>query len=122
MSQYPEHEKQSKVKDDAQSVGEFLDFGLTKMGLTLCAFREAGDNGRPEYVWLDHVDPERRKAEATFQDYLSGRAEGNENYETWGDEYTPAHKSIEQILAEYFDIDLAKIEAEKRAMLEALRA
>jgi hypothetical protein len=34
----------------------------------------------------------------------------------------PAHKPINQILAEYFDIDLDKIEAEKRQMLDALRA
>lgn len=31
-------------------------------------------------------------------------------------------KSITQVLADYFEIDLDKIEAEKRAMLEAIRA
>lgn len=34
----------------------------------------------------------------------------------------PIAKGIQQILADYFEIDLAKIEAEKRAMLDALRA
>ena len=34
----------------------------------------------------------------------------------------PASASIEKILADYFGIDLAKIEAEKRQMLESLRA
>ena len=33
----------------------------------------------------------------------------------------PVNKSIEQVLAEHFDIDLNRIEAEKRAMLENMR-
>lgn len=33
----------------------------------------------------------------------------------------PVRKSIEQILADYFEINLKKIEAEKRAMLESIR-
>ncbi len=33
----------------------------------------------------------------------------------------PVHKSIEKILAEYFDIDLQRLDDEKRAMLAALR-
>jgi len=37
------------------------------------------------------------------------------------DEYLPPHKSIEEILAEYFEIDLNKIEQEKRQMLEEIR-
>lgn len=38
------------------------------------------------------------------------------------DRLWPTHISIEKILAEYFDIDLDRIDEEKRAMLEALRA
>lgn len=34
----------------------------------------------------------------------------------------PVNKSIEQVLADYFEIDLRKIEAEKRAMLESIRS
>lgn len=34
---------------------------------------------------------------------------------------TPVGKPIQQILADYFEIDLTKIEKEKRAMLAALR-
>jgi hypothetical protein len=33
----------------------------------------------------------------------------------------PVAKSIQQLLADYFEIDLNKIEAEKRAMLNSLR-
>ncbi len=35
--------------------------------------------------------------------------------------FTPTQKSIEQILADYFNINLEKIELEKRAMLEEMR-
>jgi hypothetical protein len=36
--------------------------------------------------------------------------------------YWPIHKSISDILAEYFDIDLKVIDKEKRQMLEHMRA
>jgi len=42
----------------------------------------------------------------------------------WDDKherYRPVHESLEQILAKYFDIDMEKVETERRAMLEALR-
>lgn len=38
-----------------------------------------------------------------------------------GDTFQPVHVSTEKLLAEFFEIDLEKLEAEKRAMLEALR-
>ena len=37
------------------------------------------------------------------------------------DELNPYHISIQQILADYFDIDLNKLEAEKQSMLEKIR-
>ena len=33
----------------------------------------------------------------------------------------PIHKSIEQLLADYFEIDLNKVETEKRKMLDKIR-
>jgi len=36
-------------------------------------------------------------------------------------EYFPTHKSIEKLLAEYFNIDLKKVEKEKSALLDTLR-
>jgi len=35
--------------------------------------------------------------------------------------YFPTHKTIEQIVGDYFDIDQNKIEKEKRMMLEGIR-
>lgn len=75
MSDYPEHDKMSAIKDKSQTIGEFLD--------------------STEYVLCLYDEDDRLR---------------------------PVAASIEQILALYFDIDLNKIEAEKRAMLDALRA
>lgn len=38
------------------------------------------------------------------------------------DELVPVGKSIEKILADYFEIDLDKCEAERRAILEHIRS
>jgi len=43
MSDYPEHDKLAAIKDQSQLFGEFLDFDLPLMGLTLC---ETDENGR----------------------------------------------------------------------------
>lgn len=43
-------------------------------------------------------------------------------YDEGEPQWRPVQRSIERLLADYFDIDLDVIEAEKRAMLEALRA
>lgn len=40
---------------------------------------------------------------------------------SFGGEYFPTHKSREKMLAEYFNIDLNVLEAEKLVMLEAIR-
>lgn len=41
--------------------------------------------------------------------------------EVRADEFWPVGKPITQILADYFDIDMVKIEEEKRAMLDEIR-
>ncbi len=38
------------------------------------------------------------------------------------DEFYPTHKHIEDILAQYFNIDLNKVEQEKRKILEEIRS
>lgn len=42
---------------------------------------------------------------------------------SWGadDKLYPVRDSIEQLLAQYFDIDLKKLEKEKRALLDEIR-
>lgn len=40
----------------------------------------------------------------------------------WDAVYHPVRKTIERFLAEYFEIDLVKLELEKRTMLEEFRS
>lgn len=94
MIEYPEHEKLKKVKDKAEAIGEFIDGS----GYTLCkVMYSAPFNG-----------PGGLSYEPTRNDQ-SGH-------------YVAEGKSIERILAEWFDIDYAKLEQEKRQMLADLRA
>ena len=52
------------------------------------------------------------------QDMLICRATGEEKTDY---PYIPAYENIERLLARHFNIDLTKIEEEKRAMLEEMR-
>lgn len=120
-------DKMHAVKDKSQSIGEFLDLFLPEQGITLCTFREAGNNGEPPRRWkrgvkkakLDGLPTSRR--EPRIADVLNEDAEQNPEYCEWPDEYLPVHKSIEQLLADYFEIDLKVVENERRAILESLR-
>ena len=79
FNEYSEHNKQAKVLDAAQTIGEFLDYS----GYVLAQYKEIEGFRDPQLV--------------------------------------PVTTSISRVLAEYFDIDLNKIEQEKRQMLESLR-
>ena len=83
MSDYPEHDKLTKVRDSSQLIGEFLDWA-GQQGMSLCTCEES------EY---------RRERDA----------------------YIPVRKRIEDLLAEFYEINLTKLEHEKQAMLDALR-
>ncbi|RKY28525.1 MAG: hypothetical protein DRP83_00560 [Planctomycetota bacterium] len=74
MSEYPECDKLSNVKDESQIIGEFLDW-CNSQGVHLATY-----------------------------------------YEERG--LVADRRSIEQVLADYFDIDLDKVEEERRHILE----
>lgn len=112
---YPEHDKLAAVKTQSQAIGEFLDFG----GYVLCTVRDAGNNGEPEFLWNDGYESDEP---ATMADYLAGHASENPEWDAWSEGYVAAPGSIEQKLAAWFEIDLDKIDDEKRAMLAGLRA
>ena len=83
------------------------------------------DERYPEHNKLRAVQTQS-EAIGEFLDVGLGRL-GLDLYETrneFGDQLrraVPSHRSIESILAEWFEIDLNVLEAEKRAMLDALR-
>ena len=94
----PECEKLSAVHEESQKLGLFLDWLFSTNG-TLCQFRDAvmyDEDGEITSRWSENVcsDPEG---------------------------FYPNGKSIEKILAEYFEIDLNKVEKERSALLEYIR-
>jgi hypothetical protein len=129
---YPEHAKLTAVADKSQAIGEFLEWLQGRC--TICRFQDAGNNGKPRYVWtvpvgelvrrgmLDEGRPWTADDVAHGGDAARGQAAPNPEFEEWGEGYRPVFRRIEDWLAEYFQIDLAKVEAEKKAMLAQLRA
>jgi len=80
-SEYPEHEKQRKVLEKSQVIGEFIE-------------------------WLRYEGYDLISVEYNSSDFpIINRMPG----------------TISQILARYFDIDLNKLEEEKRDILNKLR-
>lgn len=100
---YPEHEKLQKVRRDSEAIGQFLD---------------SPDKGFTRMVWHDsHTEPDKY-VYLPCEDECKLVERGWYNPEGW----YPDHRSINQVLAEYFEIDLDKLEAEKREMLDEFRA
>lgn len=96
MSQYPEHDKLSAIKDFSQKIGEFLEWLKYEKRLTLCRVHEEHDSSC--YNEEDDLD--------------CGLREGD---------YFPVYVRDTDLLAEFFDIDQNRLENEKRAMLEECR-
>lgn len=140
---YPEHEKMEAVKADSQTIGEFLEW-LFSNGQELCVWRDEGNNG--ESFYIEHVIGENGICNRCGDDrhcrhvhfsvgtivYEDGAGycspninfpdrKKNAKHRSWGEGFVPINRNIEKTLAEYFEIDLNKINDEKRAMLESLR-
>lgn len=97
---YPECEKMSAVRELSQACGEFLEF-LQQKGFLLA-----------QYGHWDSC-----KAYPESQD-----EELNEDLCNCGRQpLVPVYQSTEKLLADFFEIDLNKIEQEKRQMLEQQR-
>jgi hypothetical protein len=81
----------------------------------------------PEAPECDKMLAVRDKSQVIgeFLDWLGEQgitlARYTEDTEVKMDRLVPVYTSIDKILAEYFDIDLDKVEQEKRTILKALR-
>lgn len=77
----------------------------------------------PEHDKLHAIKDQSQKL-GEFIEWLHGQGMEIcfcEHYDNSNHEYFPIYKTIEQLLANYFEIDLNKLEEEKRSMIEQLR-
>jgi hypothetical protein len=97
MSSYPEHEKLAKISDKSTACGLFVEWLAAEKGIRLANYHEHA----PSCIDSDG-------------DVVCGGGFGI-------DRLYPVHERLTKLLAEFFEIDEDKIEAEKRAMLDELR-
>lgn len=99
MAEYPEHEKLRAVADKSQVIGEFILEFLAQSGIELAR--------RHEHTDECHEDGGRHRT--------CGLRDG----ELWP---CGSEREVRRYMAAFFRIDEDKLEAEKQAMLDALRA
>ncbi len=102
---YPEHDKLHAVKHQSQACGEFIDWLESKKGLHLAYYHKHGpqcpgwDEGRQR---LNRRSP-------------PPHCEFREN------ELLSSNHNLKKLLAEFFEIDLNKLEDEKLQLLDEQR-
>lgn len=101
--EYPEHTKMHAAKPESQSIGRFLDWLINERKPSTAIYEY--QRQLPWPPGHEVTAREHRFAEK----FIAG-------------EYVPIIASIEKLLAQYFEIDLDKIEQERLKMLEAQRA
>lgn len=122
MSEYPECERMHAVHEQSQTIGEFIDW-LPSQGKFLGAWRTVvdcpGGGAFSNWTCENGVKVHDRTGEdGGTCPVCNGRGVVD------AENPIPdvAYVDITKLLAEFFEIDLVKIEAEKRAMLDAMRA
>lgn len=140
MSATPELDKQAKaIEQGSQEIGAFLDWMLNEQGFTFARWGTYKDeiectglarDGRPNGIFdgTNCANGEVGRHRVTVDDktYMVGdecpRCEGTARIEVDGREgFIPDSRGVQQLLADYFEIDLQAIERERRALLEEIR-
>ena len=125
---YPEHEKLRAVSERSQAIGEFLDWLRTP--------KEDGGKGVHLHTWEEWEEDDLCPVLGCRDGKLNpGKLNPGRSYErdcqrcggtglvkVEREGWMPLRPGVEKLLAEFFDINLAKLEDEKRAMLDNLRA
>jgi hypothetical protein len=105
----PTLDKRSKVIDESQSIGAFLDW-LRLQGIELVKADGRFKAELSETAYAAGDDPERNEEEVIGE------------YGDPVDVYFPINEGPSALLHRYFDIDPKAEEAERRALLDAIRA
>lgn len=90
----PTLDKLRGVKDKSQTIGSFLDWLQSEQKIQLMHYHE-------------HI-------ESCFDE----DGDSDSNCGLFEDDPMPNHRSIEKLLADYFEIDLGEVEKERRALLD----
>lgn len=109
MSTYPEHDKLSAISDKSQAIGEFLEW-MSGQGIQRMRWRE----DLTDRILCPNISDVHSRCSPTICD-------GDGLLTITVEDWVPDGRSIQTLLAEFFEIDQDKIEAEKRAMLDGLR-
>jgi hypothetical protein len=107
---YPECQRLVEAAKETQSVGDFLEW-LSEQHVSLTVWSH----------WQETVDCYRCSGEGKIGRRACDRCNGARTLQYDREGYLPVTKSREQLLAEWKGIDLAKVEAERRAMLVKIR-
>lgn len=136
----PELDKMHAVHEESQAIGAFLKW-LDEQGIVFCTWEQPTESRLCTGVTRDSwdrdncggtgvalrsvTDPSSPRDRRTYLIEVGdqcGRCHGTGHIEYPGaEQFVPDYMSIEKRLAEYFDIDLNKVEQEKRALLASLR-
>lgn len=120
-SAHPECDKMLAVHDQSQVIGEFLEW-LDTQGLHIMQWRTFNEPKTCTCIFNEGHTGERYNSR-THKWETCGKCNGTglleETYEV--QQWTHARGSINEILARFFDIDMTKVEQERRAMLEQIR-
>lgn len=118
VAEYPEHERLAAISDRSQEVGAFLDWLRQDQGVHLMRWERMEDTlSCPNFNCeggriMSHAGRDRGPCER-----CNGTGQVPAARETW----MADGRSPEKLLADYFGIDLFKLETEKRAMLDSIR-
>lgn len=138
-TEYPEHERMAAVSDQSQAIGEFLEW-LTEQGITLATWERTkpcdghsgpsmasrwGDTAQIGWKWQCEGGRMVGHPDSNKPGEIGGTCAtcgGTGRIDRIEPRLAPGGRRTEGTLADYFGINLRKIEAEKRAMLASLRA
>lgn len=110
----PECDRMLAVADESQRIGDFLDW-LEQQGMQLTRWAERTET-------LSESCSRCSRCLGEFRNCRRCGGSGSVEVTRSRQGFEPDPRGFEQLLADYYSIDLRKIESERRAILASLRA